>query len=387
MEWLYIVLIVLVVAFGIGVLVYNRRKATGDAAPTRTADRVDRPPPRSGPAAAPTIDRPSTGPPAGTGEAEVLEPELLEPEVEAPRHSPRPAGEVSVGALGAFTGIRGRGGITDETWDDLEEALIRADVGVSVTDGLLESSASTSTPRRSPRADELLDALPRRDEGAPRRCRSESALRAGRPRRPNVWMFVGVNGVGKTTTIGKLAASSARTAHRAAGRRATRSAPRPPSSSARGPSGPRPSWCGAARAATRARSSSTPSSGPRRRGIDLVLADTAGRLHTKSNLMEELRKVRRVAEKGAGRVTEVLLVIDATTGQNGLAQAKEFGEATRSPVSCSPSSTARRRAAIVFAVETQLGLPVKLVGVGETIADLRPFDPDEFVDALFDSTN
>ena len=128
------------------------------------------------------------------------------------------------------------------------------------------------------------------------------------------------------------------------------------------------------------------------RRIDLVLADTAGRLHTKSNLMDELRKVRRVAAKGKGRVTEVLLVIDATTGQNGLAQAREFGAATlissegvdgtglTGVVLTKLDGSAK--GGIVFAIETELGLPVKLVGVGETIADLIPFDPAEFVDAL-----
>ena len=119
------------------------------------------------------------------------------------------------------------------------------------------------------------------------------------------------------------------------------------------------------------------------RGVDLVLADTAGRLHTKTNLMEELRKVRRVAEKGAGRVTEVLLVIDATTGQNGLAQAREFGDATQVTGVVLTKLDGSAKGGIVFAVETELGIPVKLVGIGETIGDLVPFDPDEFVDALF----
>ena len=117
--------------------------------------------------------------------------------------------------------------------------------------------------------------------------------------------------------------------------------------------------------------------------FDLVLADTAGRLHTKTNLMEELRKVRRVAEKGAGRVTETLLVIDATTGQNGLAQAREFGEATEVTGVVLTKLDGSAKGGIVFAIETELGIPIKLVGVGETIGDLVPFEPDEFVDALF----
>ena len=119
------------------------------------------------------------------------------------------------------------------------------------------------------------------------------------------------------------------------------------------------------------------------RDIDLVIADTAGRLHTKTNLMEELRKVRRVADRGAGRVTEVLLVIDATTGQNGLAQAREFGEATQVTGVVLTKLDGSAKGGIVFAIETELGIPVKLVGLGETIEDLVAFDPDEFVDALF----
>jgi fused signal recognition particle receptor len=121
------------------------------------------------------------------------------------------------------------------------------------------------------------------------------------------------------------------------------------------------------------------------RGIDLVLADTAGRLHTKTNLMEELRKVRRVAEKGTGKVTETLLVIDATTGQNGLVQAREFAEVTDVTGVVLTKLDGSAKGGIVFAIETEMGIPVKLVGVGETAADLIAFDPVEFVDALFDS--
>ena len=118
------------------------------------------------------------------------------------------------------------------------------------------------------------------------------------------------------------------------------------------------------------------------RNIDLVMADTAGRLHTKSNLMDELRKVRRVAEKGTGRVTETLLVIDATTGQNGLIQAREFREATDVTGVVLTKLDGSAKGGIVFAIETELGIPVKLVGTGETIGDLIPFVPAEFVSAL-----
>ena len=116
--------------------------------------------------------------------------------------------------------------------------------------------------------------------------------------------------------------------------------------------------------------------------IDLVLADTAGRLHNKQNLMDELSKVRRVAEKGSGVVTETLLVIDATTGQNGLAQAREFAAATGVTGVVVTKLDGSAKGGIVFAVETELGIPVKFVGVGEQVDDLVPFDPTEFVDAL-----
>jgi fused signal recognition particle receptor len=119
------------------------------------------------------------------------------------------------------------------------------------------------------------------------------------------------------------------------------------------------------------------------RQADLVLADTAGRLHTKVNLMEQLRKVRRVAEKPPGRVTEVLLVLDATTGQNGLAQAQQFTDAVEVTGVVLTKLDGSARGGIVLAIQSELGIPVKLVGLGETVDDLVPFDPDEFVEALF----
>jgi fused signal recognition particle receptor len=199
-----------------------------------------------------------------------------------------------------------------------------------------------------------------------------------------VWLFVGVNGVGKTTSIGKVARqqrdagrsvllAAGDTFRAAAAEQLTTWAERADAELVRGSEGGDPSAV-IFDAVERASS----------RRIELVLGDTAGRLHTKTNLMEELRKVRRVAEKGAGRVTEVLLVIDATTGQNGLAQAREFGEATQVTGVVLTKLDGSAKGGIVFAVETELGIPVKLVGIGETISDLVPFDPDEFVSALFD---
>jgi fused signal recognition particle receptor len=119
------------------------------------------------------------------------------------------------------------------------------------------------------------------------------------------------------------------------------------------------------------------------RGSGLVLADTAGRLHTKVNLMEELRKVRRVAERPPGQLTEVLLVLDATTGQNGVVQARQFTEAVGVTGIVLTKLDGTAKGGVVLAIRSELGLPIKLVGVGEGPADLVPFDPVEFVAALF----
>lgn len=199
---------------------------------------------------------------------------------------------------------------------------------------------------------------------------------------PAVWLFVGVNGVGKTTTIGKLA-------HREAGNGAGvmlaagdtfRAAAAEQLSS----------WADRAGAGiVRGSPGADPSSvvydaveSAAARGAGLVLADTAGRFHNRSNLMEELRKIRRVAAKGAGEVTETLLVLDAATGQNGLAQARQFTEAVDVTGVVLTKLDGSAKGGIVVAVQEELGVPVKLVGLGEGLDDLVPFDETAFVDAL-----
>jgi fused signal recognition particle receptor len=376
MEWIYLVLIALVIAFGIAVLIVNRRRA----------QRSIEAPPTAPPVAPPTAP-PQPG--AVVIEPEVVEPEVVEPEVVEPEVAPPPArlrdrmARARSAFAGAFAGVRGRRGITDETWDELEEALLRADVGVGVSTDLLDGLRSAVKNKEVTEPDQLLDAL--RTEMQTRLDGADRTLHfaPGEPGSPNVWLFVGVNGVGKTTSIGKVASqqraegrtvlvAAADTFRAAAAEQLETWAERADAELVRGNEGGDPSavvFDAVERASAR--------------GIDLVLADTAGRLHTKTNLMEELRKVRRVAEKGAGRVTEVLLVIDATTGQNGLAQAREFGEATQVTGVVLTKLDGSAKGGIVFAVETELGIPVKLVGIGESIVDLVPFDPDEFVDALF----
>jgi fused signal recognition particle receptor len=221
--------------------------------------------------------------------------------------------------------------------------------------------------------------MARRLEGADRSLHFDATLGA-----PNIWLMVGVNGAGKTTTLGKIAAQQTQagrsvlmaagdTFRAAAGDQLATWAQRSNAEVVRGAEGGDPSaviFDAVQRAAARR--------------IDLVLADTAGRLQSNTNLMEELRKVRRVAEKGEGRVTETLLVIDATTGQNGLSQARQFADATQVTGVVLTKLDGSAKGGIVFAIETELGIPVKLVGVGETIDDLMAFDPVEFVDALFD---
>ncbi len=375
-EVIFLILAVLVVAFGIGVVVVSRRNAARSAAPPARPTRPAAPPPRPDGAATGTIveERPD--------EVVEIEIEVVEVEPVKPASLRERLAKARLAFTGAFAGVLGRSGITEESFEDLEEALLRADVGVGVTteliDGLRAKVAAKEITEPQALLDELEAEMVSRLEGSDRALSFEP----GEAGSPNVWMFVGVNGVGKTTTIGKLSNQQIRegrtvlmaagdTFRAAAAEQLTTWAERSGAEIVRGAEGSDPSaviFDGVERASAR--------------NIELVMADTAGRLHTKSNLMEELKKVRRVAEKGAGRVTETLLVIDATTGQNGLTQAREFGEATDVTGVVLTKLDGSAKGGIVFAIETELGIPVKLVGIGETIEDLIPFDPAEFVAAL-----
>jgi fused signal recognition particle receptor len=375
MEWIFLVLAVAVLVFGIGVLVVNRRRSAAVEAPTAPAPKPISPPPQA--PGAPTVE-----PEVIDADTVIVEPEPVKPVTLRDR-----LGKARAALAGAFAGVRGRGAIDDETWMDLEEALLRADVGLGVTEALLDDLKARVKAKEITDPDQLLDALQAdmvaRLEGADRELHFDGSLEPGSP---NVWMFVGVNGVGKTTSIGKVAQqqidggrsvllAAGDTFRAAAAEQLGTWAERSGAEFVRGAEGGDPSsviFDGVERAAARK--------------IDLVLADTAGRLHTKTNLMDELRKVRRVAEKGAGTVTETLLVIDATTGQNGLTQAREFREATDVTGVVLTKLDGSAKGGIVFAIETELGIPVKLVGIGEQIGDLIPFEPDEFVSALFDKS-
>jgi len=276
--------------------------------------------------------------------------------------------------------VRGRDRLDDAVWDELEEALLLADVGVSMTTSLLARVRERATDAGATDGDGVIDLLKeeivRRLEGIDRSLAVGGA--------PSVWLFVGVNGVGKTTTIGKLGRrqvaegrhvifAAGDTYRAAAVDQLELWAERADATVVRGAEGADPSsvvFDAVEHAAAR--------------GVDLVLADTAGRVHTRQNLMDELTKIRRVAEKGAGTVTETLLVLDATTGQNGLVQARQFTEAADVTGLVLTKLDGSARGGIVIAVEGELGIPVKYVGVGEGLDDLVPFEPRDFVDALFD---
>ena len=308
-------------------------------------------------------------------------PEVVAPEVAIAPSVREKAGRTRSLFASAFQSIRGRG-IDSATWDELEETLLLADIGIGLATRLLDPlrAAVKDGSLRSP--DEVIAAL--RDGMTAQLATSDRSLHLDAVGSPNVWLFVGVKGVGKTTTIGKIATAQTAqgitvlmaagdTFRAAAAEQLQVWAERSGSAFVRGAEGGDPAsviFDGIQSAAAK--------------GIQLVLGDTAGRLQNKSNLMEELKKVRRVADKAEGVVNEVLLVIDATTGQNGLAQAREFAAATDVTGIVLTKLDGSAKGGIVFAIETELGIPVKLVGLGETAVDLIVFDPSEFVSALFE---
>ncbi|MPZ88697.1 MAG: signal recognition particle-docking protein FtsY [Nitriliruptorales bacterium] len=286
-------------------------------------------------------------------------------------------------ARGAFgesvAGIFSRG-MTQEAWEALEESLISADVGVEATMELVEGlreRASAEGISTGEGALALLKEILRLELAVVDRTLHRRAEGA------SVWLVTGVNGTGKTTSIGKLAASStaagekvvlvaADTFRAAAAEQLELWGQRSGARVIRHGEGADPAAVAfdgyqAARAA----------------GADLVLVDTAGRLQNKVALMEELGKVKRVLEREAGPCDEVLLVLDATTGQNGLAQAKAFMDTVDVTGVVLTKLDGTAKGGIVIGIQRQLGLPVKLVGLGESVDDLAEFDHDAFVDALF----
>jgi fused signal recognition particle receptor len=272
-------------------------------------------------------------------------------------------------------------GVLDEgSWERLEEALIMADVGASTTASVvstLEAEVGAGTLEGGQELSERLIGL------------LADTARVGEPTidirpKPTVIMAVGVNGTGKTTTIGKLAwhlrqelghsvlLGAADTFRAAAAEQLEGWAERAQCEIVTGAEGSDP---GAVAFETIAQA--------RASGVDVVIIDTAGRLHTQDDLMGELGKVRRVISRQLdGAPHETLLTLDATTGQNGLRQARLFAETAGVSGVVLTKLDGTARGGIALAIAQELGLPVKLIGIGESVEDLRPFDPDDFARAL-----
>jgi fused signal recognition particle receptor len=278
--------------------------------------------------------------------------------------------------------ITGRGKIDDDLYDDLEELLIQSDVGVHTTTRIVEDLRQATRRNRLSTADEVRAHL--RNELSQILSLGDRRLRVA-AELPTVYLMVGVNGTGKTTTTAKLAnrlksqgkrvlLAAADTFRAAAIDQLEIWANRVSVDLVKHKEGADPAAVvyDAIQAA-------------RGRRMEYVLADTAGRLHTKTNLMEELKKVHRVVQRELGRpADEVLLVLDATIGQNAVNQAKSFAEALPLTGIALAKLDGTARGGVVITVKDELGIPIKLVGTGEKPGDLDEFRPEEFVAALFE---
>jgi fused signal recognition particle receptor len=285
-------------------------------------------------------------------------------------------------ALGrGLLSVLARDDLDEDSWDEVEEALLTADVGVGATTEIVDR-LRTRTKVLGTRSPAELRALLTEELVAALRPDLDRTLHSTPTGdRPAVVMVVGVNGTGKTTTCGKLARvlvadgrtvllGAADTFRAAAADQLATWGSRVGAETVRGPEGGDP-----ASVAFDAVKEGT------ERKVDTVLIDTAGRLHTKVGLMDELGKVKRVIEK-QGPVDETLLVLDATTGQNGLTQARVFTEIVDVTGIVLTKLDGTAKGGIVISVQRDLGVPVKLVGLGEGADDLAPFDPEQFVEAL-----
>jgi fused signal recognition particle receptor len=372
--WLIIAVAVVVLATAtVGLVRVRRRRAIESGRPP-TLEAAPQPAPVTAPRVAPSATTSVGAEPVDTAGA----PRAVAPEVEAPA-----ALSVRLGSARSLfdrvRALRGRTTVGADELAEVEAALLRADVGTATTASILEA-ITTAAADRTLGDDGVTGAL-RRELLAvlgPAPAPLSSKVDADRVA---VWLFVGVNGVGKTTTIGKVAAVESKqipvllaagdTFRAAAADQLETWATRVGCELVRAEEGADP---GAVVHDALHRAAS--------RGIPLVLADTAGRLHNKANLLEELKKVRRVADRAPGQVAEVLLVLDATTGQNAIAQAREFSEAVGVTGIVLTKLDGTARGGVVLAVQRELGIPVRLVGVGEQLEDLVAFDPVAFVDAL-----
>jgi fused signal recognition particle receptor len=350
---------------GTGTGTITRSDADTDTAGTETAEAppVPRPAGTPAPPAPPVVEKP----PPSAGRMMRLRARLAR-------------SQTGFGA--ALLGLLSRDRLDDDTWDEMEEVLITADVGVTPARQIV-SDLRTRVKVEGTRTPEEVRGMLRAELLAQVETEASRALRTQRHEgRPAVILVVGVNGTGKTTTVGKLARSlvgdgdtvvlgAADTFRAAAVDQLQTWGDRVGAQTVRSDK----EGADPASVAFEAVSQGIESE------ADVVLIDTAGRLHTKTGLMDELGKVKRVIEKRTS-VDEVLLVLDATTGQNGLRQARVFAEVVDVSGIVLTKLDGTARGGIVIAVQRELGVPVKLVGLGEGPDDLAPFDAETFVDAI-----
>ncbi|MEU2620186.1 signal recognition particle-docking protein FtsY [Streptomyces sp. NPDC007157] len=394
METVILAVVIAVVVLGaLGGLVIGSRRKKSLPPPPPSAPDITAPPaePHVGDEAETPRDEPrrtieEVDLPDGSAPVVVEEPPA--PEIEIPEPT---AGRLvrlrarlsrSQNALGkGLLTLLSREHLDEDTWEEVEDILLTADVGVQPTTELVEQLRERVKVLGTRTPDELRGLL--REEllklvgtEADREVKTEPA-----DRKPGIVMVVGVNGTGKTTTTGKLARvlvadgrtvvlGAADTFRAAAADQLQTWGERVGAYTVRGPEGGDP-----ASVAFDAVKEG------KEMGVDVVLIDTAGRLHTKTGLMDELGKVKRVVEKHAP-LDEVLLVLDATTGQNGLVQARVFAEVVDITGIVLTKLDGTAKGGIVIAVQRELGVPVKLIGLGEGADDLAPFEPEAFVDAL-----
>ena len=377
-EWLFLVIGIAVLALltVVGLLTSGRRRKAPTRAPRSSTD-VLAPPPTEADVEAPAAE---------VGQTTVVEPppapELEKPEGTASRLVRlRQRLSRSQGTLGrGLLALLSREKIDEDTWEDIEDTLLTADIGVKPTQELVERlrtrlrvEGGQMPDARGVLREELLTLV---DPEMDRRLQV-----SGQDGKPGVVLVVGVNGAGKTTTVGKIARilvaedrtvrlGAADTFRAAAVEQLATWGERVGVEVVRGPEGSDP-----ASVAFEAVKQGIEDD------VDTVLVDTAGRLQNKAGLMDELGKVKRVIEKQAP-VTEVLLVLDATTGQNGMIQARVFSEIVDVTGIVLTKLDGSAKGGIVVAVQRELGVPVKLVGLGEGADDLAPFEPGAFVDAL-----
>ena len=274
--------------------------------------------------------------------------------------------------------------IDDDFYEEIEEILVMGDMGINTTTAIIEHLKEEVAVKKIKDPSEckqlLIDEIKRQMDVGDTAYEFES--------RKSVVLVIGVNGVGKTTSVGKLAGklkdqgkkvivAAADTFRAAAGEQLSEWAHRAHVDLIGGQPGSDPAAViYDAVAAAKARNA------------DVLLCDTAGRLHNKKNLMEELRKIYRVLEREYPEAyLETLVVVDGTTGQNALSQAKEFSEVARVSGVILTKLDGTAKGGIAVAIQDELGIPVKYIGVGETLEDMQKFDPDAFIDALFDSAS